>query len=678
MTINDILQKYNIIFKQDNKHYYIKDEPYMIIKAQEVNNEPNNLRIQTGNKDVKSIINSFVNNYTIKPKLWAIQDVGEKCYVAEFYDALDDFNLLEGNKSLKFKKTDFGDVGSVNQSTMRYQAKLFYLYNEIEKIEDSSEIDIQPESDIYSFFKNLSYKTWYALSEFVDNSTGSFFDKKHQIELNDDLLFSNLEIKINYNKLEMELIIEDNAYGMELTDFKRAFRLKAVPLDKSGRNEFGMGLKTAAFWFGKKLTVISTEYGSPNEYSLTLDTTVLDEQKLKKLNIKKRVVPKLKHGTTVIIGDVYPERDISNGITQNRIYKELSTIYRRDLLGLNSIDKEKKVRIFLNGKEILPEDKKYSDIFLKMHQYYSDFLLKNPQFQYKIDLNIISSFSKKFKFSVEHKGIFYHVKCEIGFLNNTGSSNAGFVLYRRGRVIEGSVGKFLKPNIIFGAPNSFESQRLFAEIDLDDILVAQAKDSFLWSDELQEKVYYEIKLRSEDIIYVINKFRKEDKLPEGYEIENSNPTKIVQNIIENQSVQTTKELKLIDEKSFKNRLDLIKAEHPYFNDNEIEKELFSKRAFKASSVIYFFDGVKYKIQFVNIGEFIKVLRTDNETFDYLVEINITHDFFAKFSNNEEFIQIVTEFALAIVAAEIHFEGDFDVDRYRTFINRFISNRGDKK
>ena len=74
-------------------------------------------------------------------------------------------------------------------------------------------------------------------------------------------------------------------------------------------------------------------------------------------------------------------------------------------------------------------------------------------------------------------------------------------------------------------------------------------------------------------------------------------------------------------------------------------------------------------------ERIKMELSLKDQFDYLIEINITHNFFAKFSNNAEFVQIITEFALAIVAAELHFEESFNVERYRTFINKFISTNG---
>lgn len=677
MSIQDILNKYNVTFSESNNYYYINNNPYLIVMAQEVNNEPNNLRIQTENNKVKKAINAIINNHRIQPKVWAIKDEGDYCRVAEFYDALDDPSLLEGNKSLKYKISDFGILGSVNQSTMKYQSKLFYLYNKDDStINENDEIDIQPQSDIYSFFKNLSYKSWYAISEFVDNSTASYFDKDHQQILNDEILFNNLEIRINYNRIKKELKIEDNAYGMELRDFKRAFRLKDAPLDRSGRNEFGMGLKTAAFWFGRKLTVISTEYGSENEYSLTMDTAILDEKKLKKVKIKTKKVPKSKHGTIVKIGDIYSERDISNGRTKTRIQKELTTIYRRDLIGENSIDKNKRINVFFNDIQLRPETKQFSDIYMKMHDYHNDFLSKNPDYKYKMDLKSKKLLFKEFKFSIEHFGKYHHIKCKIGFLNDTGSANAGLVLYRRGRVIEGGVGRFLKPESIFGAPNSFQSQRLFGEIDLDDIQVSQAKDSFMWSEELQDKIYQEIKDRIEDIIYILKEFKKSDKLPEGHEVTNSDPTKIVKNIIENQKVNTYEELKYVDDKIIKNRLEIIKEKNPDLSNQEVEEILNKKKTSKASDINYIFDGVKYKIQFVNIGEFIKVITATDLVYDYLVEINITHDFFAKFSSNEEFVQIVTEFALAIVAAEIHFEGDFNVDRYRTFINKYISNRGD--
>jgi len=532
----------------------------------------------------------------------------------------------------------------------------------------------------------MNYKPWNAISEFVDNSTASYFEKNHQIILNELSDFKNLQIKIDYYKNKNKLIVEDNAFGMNIKDFKRAFRLKDAPKDSSGRNEFGMGLKTAAFWFGKKLTVISTEYGSNKEFELTLDTDILDTEKPKEMNIIERIVPESNHGTTVIIEKIYPDRELVNGRTIGRVGEELTTIYRRDLLGVNSLDKTRKVQIIYNGKKLEVENQKYISIYNKMHLYLKAFSEKNPDYQYIMDLKDKKQLFKKFALNVEYNHQFYHVKCLIGFLKEASAKNAGFVLYRRGRVIEGSVGRFNKPEIIFGAPNSFESQRLFGEIDLDEIQVSQSKDSFLWSEDLQNKIYEDISIRIKDLIYIIKNFKREDKFPEGYEVINSNPTKVVESIIEKQVFKSSEELDKFNEKNIKNQIELIKDEFLKKNNQEIddvyaEKILENQFVQKPSDKIYEWDGIKYKIIYKNIGEFISVYES-NDVSEYKVVINISHNFFANFTINQEFLTVITEFALAIVTSDVKFNlnsKSSSVDgkanfRYIPYINRFISNR----
>ncbi|AUD63779.1 hypothetical protein BK010_09310 [Tenericutes bacterium MO-XQ] len=682
--IDKILNMYNVNYKKMNDYYLIDEKSHYITFASEVNNEPDNLRIQTGNKTMQSLIRNYLGNGHEKPILWVIYPKEDSCLVAEFSESLEDDNLLHGNKSLKFKKTDFGEPGSVNFSSMQYKAKLFHLYKEVNKIDTDTTINIQPESDIYSYFKNFNYKVWNALSEFVDNSTASYFEKNHQDILNSLESFDTLRIDIDYDRSSRSLTIKDNAFGMELSDFKRAFRLKDAPIDKSGRNEFGMGLKTAAFWFGKSLTVESTEYGSSNKYRLTLDTDVLDADKPKEMIIEKNKVPQSIHGTTVVISNIYTDREITGSRTIGRIVKELSIIYRRDILGVNSKDKNRPVKIFFNGKQLEAEAQKYSTIYKKMHTYLEDFKKKNPEYKFLIDLNSRPTLYKKEKFYIEHNGIFHHIRIIIGFLNNTGASNAGLVLYRRGRVIEGRVGEFLKPDIIFGAPNSFESQRLFGEIDLDDIDVTQSKDSFSWSEDLQEKLYRAINERILDIKYIIQKFNKSDRLPEGFEVENSNPTAVIKEINEEQIVHTSLELESIEEYHKSNQIqEIIEKElisnNKHINNEEAERILKLKILEKASDEVFKFDGIKYRILFTNAGNFIMLsnpIDEEKNICDKVVRINIAHDLFTKFSNNQDFKYVITRIALAIVTSEVNLseENEF-IYRFRSLINNFISNRG---
>ena len=131
----------------------------------------------------------------------------------------------------------------------------------------AKKLNIRPTSGVYATYKRLSYQPWTAIAEFVDNSTQSFYD--HKQELLDQKYYKCLSIYITYTENESEgdmLEIEDDAYGMEWEDFQRAIVLDRPPKNTNGRNEFGMGLKTAACWFGSLWSVESTRLNSRNKY----------------------------------------------------------------------------------------------------------------------------------------------------------------------------------------------------------------------------------------------------------------------------------------------------------------------------------------------------------------------------------------------------------------------------
>ncbi len=70
-------------------------------------------------------------------------------------------------------------------------------------------------------------------------------------------------------------------------------------------------------------------------------------------------------------------------------------------------------------------------------------------------------------------------------IRETGStSEAGFALFRRGRVIEGSFDKGFRPEKIFGNPNSFRYQRLFGELHLEGFDVNFTKKGIQWDENL--------------------------------------------------------------------------------------------------------------------------------------------------------------------------------------------------
>jgi len=68
-----------------------------------------------------------------------------------------------------------------------------------------------------------------------------------------------------------QIIVLDNAAGIALADFPRAFRPADIPPDRSGLCEFGMGMKSAAFWYASKWSVRTSALGESVERQVNLD-----------------------------------------------------------------------------------------------------------------------------------------------------------------------------------------------------------------------------------------------------------------------------------------------------------------------------------------------------------------------------------------------------------------------
>ena len=110
-------------------------------------------------------------------------------------------------------------------------------------------VNIRPSVSVLSVLKYLNYKPWFALAEFVDNAIQSASTNLQQLRATDGdryRLRVQIEIKAEDGG---QIVIRDNAAGIALADFPRAFRPADIPPDRSGLSEFGMGMKSAACWF---------------------------------------------------------------------------------------------------------------------------------------------------------------------------------------------------------------------------------------------------------------------------------------------------------------------------------------------------------------------------------------------------------------------------------------------
>lgn len=506
------------------------------------------------------------------------------------------------------------------------------------------ELNIQPQAGVIGVFSRLNYKAWYAIAEFVDNSTQSFYS--HQEELKQHGI-EDVEINIDYDSEHDILTITDTAFGMELPDFSRAVKVDSPPENKKGRNEFGMGLKTAASWFGYIWSVQSTQLGSSNQYYTEINIPEMREKNINVVAIHRTEVDPSTHGTTITIRDI--TKKIGAPRTKGKIVELLKSMYRRDLnSGLIHINYDNESLFF---------------------DEYACLSFRSKEWRKTLD------------FDFDFDGVTHHVVGFVGILANGGFGRAGFALFRRGRVVIGGEDQNYKPDRIFCQAQSTIAHKLFGEFDLDDFPINQAKDGFVWDDGLEDE-FVEV-LRSHikeyiDIAKLTNKERakEEDCTPE------------ISHSIQDQVQKTI-------QKSFGGLFDTTpKIEEPEDTDvalfktyqdeqnNLPQKEDYNKRVYKVPldaansctiTVNWIFgDSTTY---------WIKVDPSDEGT-TASVQLNINHPFFKPFCEQEEFKEVLEKFALAFALSELQVkknarpDGSVSPGAFRNLINQYLTKLAD--
>jgi hypothetical protein len=153
----------------------------------------------------------------------------------------------------------------------------------------SIQLVIGPEA--INSYQRLSYTPWHAIAEFVDNSTQSYMDNKDVLDAQlkkEDRIF---EVSIAYEANEGNgmLRVSDNAMGMSYTDLERALHIAMPPTNCTGRSRYGMGMKTAAFWIGRKWRIQTKKLGETEAHEVTIDVDKIISSK--DMNVSYRLFP---------------------------------------------------------------------------------------------------------------------------------------------------------------------------------------------------------------------------------------------------------------------------------------------------------------------------------------------------------------------------------------------------
>lgn len=302
---------------------------------------------------------------------------------------------------------------------------------------------------MYAAFARLNYKPWYAIGEFVDNSLQSAL-------ANADALAAasgeRYQLSVEIEADENHILVRDNAAGIAATDYPRAFLPASPPPDRTGLSEFGLGMKAAASWFAARWSVRTTALNESIERTIEFDIPHIVESNCDRLEPGERAAPAGDHYTELTLWDlnVHPK-----GRTVGKIKDHLRSIYRVFL-------RDGVMQLRVNG-ELL--------------EYVAPTLLEAPPHNQPNAQPV--TWRKEISLDL---GEGHRVWGWAGILARASVTNAGFSIFRRRRLIQGSHGEGYRPEKVFGKPNKFVYQRLIGELEVEGFAVSHTKDGIQWED----------------------------------------------------------------------------------------------------------------------------------------------------------------------------------------------------
>lgn len=324
---------------------------------------------------------------------------------------------------------------------------------------EPTSVTVRPGVGMLALFPSMSYKPWYALSEFVDNAIQSWLSHK------DELAAARggaprLHIEITIDRSAGTIEVVDNAAGIFTQDIARAFTPAAPPADASGLSQFGIGMKSAAAWYARRFVVTTTAIGEPVRREVTFDIPGIVEAGADTIPLRTEPASPWEHGTILVLSDL--NHPAPTGRTLGKIRDYLSSIYRRFV-------NDEDVEIVVGGERLRFEPPR----ILEAARWSEP---EGRPLEWRKDVEVLLPSGRR-------------ITGWAGLLATGNTVAAGFALLYRGKVVQGAgsmardASGGYKPHEVFGAGNSFESQRLIGELDVSALDVTHTKDSLVWDDE---------------------------------------------------------------------------------------------------------------------------------------------------------------------------------------------------
>ena len=216
-----------------------------------------------------------------------------------------------------------------------------------------------------------------------------------------------------------------------------------------------MGMKSASCWFSPRWHVRTKALGEPIERTVRFDIERIVNDQIEELEIQEAPADPGAHFTEIVLDDLH---HVPVKKTVAKIKEHLTDIFRvfvrQGILELKL------------GDELLV----YEEPPVLVVPYVRDPGAGPKTWRKEINFDLgggmlVSGFAA---------------------LRDPGNyARAGFSLFRRQRLIEGSGEEGYRPPLIFGQPGSFRSLRLFGELHLKGFEISHTKDGFRWDENEQ-------------------------------------------------------------------------------------------------------------------------------------------------------------------------------------------------
>ena len=323
-------------------------------------------------------------------------------------------------------------------------------------------IAIQP--DVLERFSDLNFKPSQAIAEFIDNAIQSYLDHKDNNTFCTPGYKLTVDVDIEWGEtangrtFAKSICIKDNAAGIPKTKYDNAFETGHRPGFNQGLNEYGMGMKVAAFWLCRKWTTKSKYFAENTERTLVQNLDEIIPNRHQSLNYDEVTISKPGSYTIVQLDNLYQKNNFTKA-KLGTIREELASIYRTFLRrGEIQINVNKEALVFNSPK-----------------------LLKAPYYDNPNGNDI------EWKIQVSKNLFGKEVSGYIGILDEMSEKHSGLVIIRRGRVIVGeSKDHLYHPECIFSASqNSHRYKRLYGELEIKGFSASFNKNGFSNIGELE-------------------------------------------------------------------------------------------------------------------------------------------------------------------------------------------------